>query len=306
MVLELAVAVTAPRPAAAAGVIVTAGLVRLTTPVMSSIRSSWPVARFAFWRGSVKELMTSVAPELMKLTFRVVPLRTSALDRLKSMPIPVSPPMVVDEVMMGAPTEALKETEQTALAGHWGVRLVMAAPVPLKKASCGLEKETVMVLLLPVGTLGKVPRKAESDCSRTRSTTMPLPLLGVKFVLVPVEEVRVMPLMVTLKLTSPRFAGGVSATRTRLTLAVPLPPPPPPPPPLPLGKPLQAPKGMHTTRIRKRKALEDFIGYPTLHGTSFRTHRRDPHFPGIFECNARLWRSGSKTGCGCPSTKEAM
>src|SRR5579864_3252302 len=172
----------------------------------------------------------------------------------------------------------------------------MAAPVPLKKASCGLEKETVMVLLLPVGTLGKVPRKAESDCSRTRSTTMPLPLLGVKFVLVPVEEVRVIPLMVTLKLTSPRFAGGVSATRTRLTLAVPLPPPPPPPPPppLPLGRPLQAPKGMHTTRIRKRKALEDFIGYPTLHKTSFRTHRSDPHFPAFLNVTRACGEVGPK------------
>ena len=69
----------------------------------------------------------------------------------------------------------------------------------------------------------------------------------------PVAGVKVMALGTTLKLISPRVAGGVSETRTKLTVAVE--PPPPPPPPVPLGRPLQEPKKTHATRIRKGKAL---------------------------------------------------
>ena len=42
-----------------------------------------------------------------------------------------------------------------------------------------------------------------------------------KVVAVPVEGVNVTEVGTTLRLTSPRLAGGVSATRTKLTLAVP-------------------------------------------------------------------------------------
>ena len=71
-------------------------------------------------------------------------------------------------------------------------------------------------------------------------------------VVVPVAGVKVMALGTTLKLMSPRVAGGVSETRTKLTFAV---EPPPPPPPVPLGRPLQELKKTHATRIRKGKAL---------------------------------------------------
>lgn len=81
--------------------------------------------------------------------------------------------------------------------------------------------ESVMELLVPVGTLATVPRKAESDCKRTKSTVTPLPPLSERVVLVPVEEVRSTELTVTLKLISPRLAGALSETMTRLTLAVP-------------------------------------------------------------------------------------
>lgn len=68
-------------------------------------------------------------------------------------------------------------------------------------------------------------------------------------VAVPVVGVNVIAVGVTLKLTSPNVAGGVSEIMTRLTFAV------PPPPPVPWGRPLQEPKKTHATRIRKGKAL---------------------------------------------------
>jgi len=79
-----------------------------------------------------------------------------------------------------------------------------------------------------------------------------VPLLMLKVVAVPVEGVRVMAVGTTLKLMSPKVAGGVSETRTKLTLAV---PPQLPLQPLPLGRPLHEPKKTHATRIRKGKAL---------------------------------------------------
>jgi len=72
-----------------------------------------------------------------------------------------------------------------------------------------------------------------------------------KVVAVPVVGVKVTAVGTILKLTSPKVAGGVSETRTKLTLAVLV----PPPPLFPCGRPLQEPKEIEATRIRKRKAL---------------------------------------------------
>ncbi len=56
----------------AEGVTVTPVLVALlTTPVMSSIRASWPAARFEFVRGRAKVVVTGRAPELSKVRLRV-------------------------------------------------------------------------------------------------------------------------------------------------------------------------------------------------------------------------------------------
>lgn len=78
-----------------------------------------------------------------------------------------------------------------------------------------------------------------------------MPLLMLNVVAVPDVGVSVIAVGTTLKLMSPRFAGGVSATMTKLTLAV----PPPPPPPAPLGTPLHEPNERHATRTGNRKAL---------------------------------------------------
>ena len=74
--------------------------------------------------------MTFVAPEFVRFTLNVVPLRVTAFARLKSIPNPVLPEMVCEDVMVGVPL-VLKEATQTLAAGHWGLRLVIAAPVPL-------------------------------------------------------------------------------------------------------------------------------------------------------------------------------
>ena len=95
-----------------------------------------------------------------------------------------------------------------------------------------------------------VPRKAESDCRRTKSKEKPVWPFNSKVVAVPVEGVKTMEVGTTLKLMSPKVDGGVSATMTKLTLAV-----LPPPPPFPLGRPLHESKTRHATRLRKTKDL---------------------------------------------------
>src|SRR5256885_10256094 len=84
---------------------------------------------------------------------------------------------------------------------------------------------------------------------------------GVRVVVVPVEEVRVIPVTTTLKLSSEGLAGGVSATIVRLTLAV-------PPPQLlvhgPLGTPLQEAKKKNEVKAAANgKNLLKFIKHPT-------------------------------------------
>ena len=71
-------------------------------------------------------------------------------------------------------------------------------------------------------------------------------------VVFPVAGVKVTALGTTLKLISPKVAGGVSETKTKLTLTVLL---HPTVQTVPLGRPLHEPRKTHATRIRKGKAL---------------------------------------------------
>ena len=72
------------------GVIVTAVLeTLLTVPVTSSMRSSWPEARFEFATGRLKAVVTGRVPELERFRVRVEPLTVREFARLTSMPIPV-------------------------------------------------------------------------------------------------------------------------------------------------------------------------------------------------------------------------
>src|SRR5260370_33231711 len=98
MVFAVAVAIKVARVEEA---IVTALLFRLTTPVKSSIRSSWPAARLEFARGRVNALRTLL---LVKSTTRLPPEMDTALAKLRSMPMPVP-----------AFGETVKETVATAL-----------------------------------------------------------------------------------------------------------------------------------------------------------------------------------------------
>ena len=74
-----------------------------------------------------------------------------------------------------------------------------------------------------------------------------------KVVAVPVAGVNVMAVGTTLRLTSPRLAGGVPATRTKLTLAV------PPPSPLPLGRLWHPESSTAVAKVAERKDLVCFI-----------------------------------------------
>jgi len=118
-----------PRPACVEEAIVALVPLRVTTPVKSSMRSSWPAARFVA-RGRLKALMTLLVPGFVRLTFNEVPVSVMAFARLKSMPNPVLALMAVDEVMIGVPV-VLKVATQILPMGHCGLRLVIAALVPL-------------------------------------------------------------------------------------------------------------------------------------------------------------------------------
>src|SRR5690242_6692850 len=129
----------------AAGVMVTLEPEMLTAPVTSSIRSSWPVARLEFWRGRLKRLVTGRATVLAKFSVSVVPVREMALARLTSMPSPLLPEMLWEVVIVEVKGPE-KAATQTVFAEHGWLRLVMVAPVPLKKLSVALEKVTATEL----------------------------------------------------------------------------------------------------------------------------------------------------------------
>ena len=130
---------------AEAGAIVTVEPETVAMPVKSSIRSSWPEARLEFERGRVKALTTGVAAELVKLMVSTEPMTEAAFARLTSMPIPALPPMATEVVIVDVKGPGNVATH-TAPAGHEGVRLVMAAPVPLKNAISAPEKVTAMLV----------------------------------------------------------------------------------------------------------------------------------------------------------------
>src|SRR5215813_7475661 len=110
------------RPVALAGVIVTAELAMLTKPVMSSMRSNWPVVRLLPVRGKVNAL-SSVA--VVKFLFREP--ETTEINALKSTlrPRPNVPLLgtVNENVEKGLPLR-FSVTWQIALLGQVGLRAV--------------------------------------------------------------------------------------------------------------------------------------------------------------------------------------
>jgi len=107
---------------------------RETTPAKSSIKSSWPAARFELLRGRRNEVRTLVVPELLKLTVRVVPVRVIALAILKSRPRPVLAEKTWERLLMRTELMVPGLKEQIALTAQAG--LVRATPVSLRKVSC--------------------------------------------------------------------------------------------------------------------------------------------------------------------------
>src|SRR4029077_13685833 len=86
-----------------------------TTPVKSSIKSSWPEPRFELVRGRRNEVRTLVVAELLKLTVRVVPVRVIALARLKSSPKPVLAEKTCERLLMRTALMVPGLKEQIAL-----------------------------------------------------------------------------------------------------------------------------------------------------------------------------------------------
>src|SRR5260370_2812481 len=88
----------------------------LTTPVKSSMRSSWPTARLEFVRGRVKALRTLL---LAKFTTRLAPEMETALAKLRSMPMPVTAVCeTVKETVATGLLEAATLRGHAVLAGH--------------------------------------------------------------------------------------------------------------------------------------------------------------------------------------------
>src|SRR6266850_3358947 len=140
--LEVTVAERTPR---VGEVIVTVLPLMLTTPVKSSMSSSWEVPRLAFVRGNVKAVKTpGLGEEGLKLTDRVPPESEMALFRLKSISMPCLPLGValnVKELIVGVPT-AVRVAVQTNVSGHGTPFAVMGAPVSFRNVISGLERVT--------------------------------------------------------------------------------------------------------------------------------------------------------------------
>src|SRR5580658_4968444 len=128
-----------------AGAIVTVEPETVAMPVKSSIISSCPEARLEFVRGRAKALTTLVVVELVKLMVSALPVTEAAFARLTSMPSPVLAPMATELVIVDVKGPG-NVTMHTAPAAHEGVRLVIAAPVPLKNAISAPEKVTAMLV----------------------------------------------------------------------------------------------------------------------------------------------------------------
>src|SRR5271169_559034 len=124
-----------------AGVTATVGLPTVATPVMSSMRASWPAARFEVAVGRVTTVVTGVLPELARFRLREEPVRTREFARLMSISIPAFALMDWEVVMVevkGPGNVAM----HTVFARHAWLRFVIGAPVPLKNASVAPEKVT--------------------------------------------------------------------------------------------------------------------------------------------------------------------
>ena len=140
-----------------AGVTATVGLPTVATPVMSSMRASWPEARFEFAVGRLTAVVTGRLPELAKFRLREEPVRTREFARLMSISIPAL--AVMDwEVLMVEVKGPGNVATHTVFARHGCARFVIVAPVPLKNASVAPEKVTPIEVYVPVARLDAVPR----------------------------------------------------------------------------------------------------------------------------------------------------
>src|SRR5579863_3334604 len=87
---------------------------KLTTPVTSSMRSSWPAARLEFVRGRVNALTELVLPGF---TVREPPVTEITFAKLTSMPSPPWAPMVCEVVAVDVKGPE-NEATQTAPDRH--------------------------------------------------------------------------------------------------------------------------------------------------------------------------------------------
>jgi hypothetical protein len=114
----------------------------VATPVMSSMRASWPAARFEFEVGKLTAVVTGRVPVLARFRVREEPVSTREFARLMSISIPALP-VIAWEVEIVEVKGPGNEATHTVFARHGWFKLVIVTPVPLKNASVALEKVTV-------------------------------------------------------------------------------------------------------------------------------------------------------------------
>lgn len=171
-------------------------LMAVTTPVKSSIRSSWPLARTEPGRGRVMALSTLVeGVALLRFTLMFPPLIDTALFKLKRRPRPCLP-LALRVIGKGA-LEIVAEPAAAGLTAQMApLRQPETVPAVLfRKVIFGLARATTMLAYVPAGTAANDPIRAESLCRRMSSTTGAG--LSVRDTAVPLEGVSVIPVTVT-------------------------------------------------------------------------------------------------------------
>ena len=124
-----------------AELMVTDELPRVTTPVKSSMRSSWPAARVLPVRGKVKALRTLV---LAKFTVRALAAMVTALAILRSKPMPDTAFAETEyEIVATGLLEAGTLRGQMVSVGQ----PEMVAAVSFKKVMMALPERTKVALL---------------------------------------------------------------------------------------------------------------------------------------------------------------
>src|SRR5713101_9646223 len=146
-------------------------LMAVTTPVKSSIRSSWPLARTEPVRGRVMALSTLVeGVALLRFTLMFPPVIETALLKLKRTLRPCLP-----LALRVSGKGALEIVAEPAAAGL----VVQTAPlrqpetvpaVLFRKVIFGLARATTTLVYVPAGTAVNDPIKADSLCRRMSST----------------------------------------------------------------------------------------------------------------------------------------